>query len=38
MWFRIEGDRPKAIRVLRHGRDAGMWVGGGTIHPPCGRF
>ncbi len=32
MWFRIEGDRPKAIRVLRHGRDAGMWAGH-TVYP-----
>lgn len=27
IWFRIEGDRLKVIRVLHQSRDAGMWVG-----------
>ena len=27
IWFRIEGDRLKVIRVLHHSREAGLWIG-----------
>lgn len=27
IWFRIEGDRVKVIRVLHQSREIGLWVG-----------
>lgn len=27
IWFRIEGDRLKVIRVLHQSREAGLWIG-----------
>lgn len=27
IWFRIEGDRLKVIRVLHQSREAGLWLG-----------
>ena len=27
IWVRAEGDRLRVVRVLHHGKDAGVWVG-----------
>lgn len=27
IWFRIDGDRLKVIRVLHQSREAGLWIG-----------
>lgn len=30
IWFRIEGDRLKVIRVLHQSRESGLWIGSST--------